>query len=95
MSRKTKVNVESLSRAESKKLKKVRETKERQATGLLLLDARQDSSHVSLTRSESVMWNEYFRDLPLVETETAEEASKRRSALKYGYFREMTPRGNI
>ena len=27
--------------------------------------------------------------------ETPEQASKRRSALKYEYFRQMTPRGNI
>ncbi len=27
--------------------------------------------------------------------ETLEQASKRRSALKYEYFRQMTPRGNI
>ena len=61
MDKKIKMNVDSLSRPWSKKLKKVRETKQREAS----------------------------------RKETAEEISKRRSALKYGYFREMTPRGNI
>ena len=61
MAKKIKMNVDSLSRAWSKKLKKVRETKQREAS----------------------------------RKETAEETSRRRSALKYEYFREMTPRGNI
>ena len=59
MSKKIKMNVNSLSRPLSKKLKKIRETKQRQAS-------RQ---------------------------ETAEEISRRRSALKYEYFRQMSPFG--
>lgn len=58
MYRKTKVNVNSLSRKESKKLRKIRETKVRQKTDLTLREYQ---------TKESVMWNEYFRGLPPVE----------------------------
>jgi len=40
MDKKIKMTVDSLSRKETKKNKKIRETKQRQAAGLFLLDAR-------------------------------------------------------
>jgi len=64
MYRKTKVNVNSLSRKESKKLKKIRETKVRQETDLTL---REYQTKESVMRKRLRLRDEFFRELPHVE----------------------------
>ena len=70
---------------EFKNLKKVvRENRTETLTGLALLDARQEMGFTgTLALLDEMM------------EETEEEKSRRRTALKYTYFRTMTPHGNI